>query len=166
MILFIECIIFSILFSFMIFIPLYKNPLGQIMSYPVEIRKRVESLPQYKDCIKAKEKKHLSIKILSIFVFALILCVVAYLSGAKTVTEVFKHVFILFFFVNIYDLFIMDLLIFRNVKKFRIPGTEDMDKEYKNPRHHIIGAFIGTILGIIVATLSAGYLQLFKIIFG
>lgn len=162
MILFIECIVFSILFSLMILIPLYKNPINQIMSYPPEIRKRVENLPQYKDSIKIKEKRHLSIKVISIFIFALILCVVAYLSGATTVEAIFKHVFILFFFVNIYDLFVMDLLIFRNVKKFRIPGTEDMEKEYKNPNHHIKGAAIGTIIGLIVATLSAVYFQIFN----
>ena len=56
----------------------------------------------------------------------------------------------------------MDLLIFRNVKKFRIPGTEDMEKEYKNPNHHIKGAAIGTIIGLIVATLSAVYFQIFN----
>ena len=77
MTLLIECIIFSIIFSLMIFIPLYKNPIGQIMSYPKEIRKRVENLPQYKDSIKKREKKHLSIKIISIFIFALILSIVA-----------------------------------------------------------------------------------------
>ena len=165
MILLLECVIFSVLFSLMIFIPLYKNPIGQIMSYPVEIRRRVESLPQYKDCIKVKKKKHLLIKIISIFAFALILCVVAYFSGAKTTFEVFKHVFVVFFFVNIYDLLVMDLLIFRNVKRFRIPGTEDMDKEYKNPAHHIVGAFIGTVLAIIVATLSAVCFPVLKNIF-
>lgn len=165
MILLIECIVFSILFSLMIFIPLYKNPVGQIMSYPKEIRRRVESLPQYKNSIKKKEKKHLSIKIISIFIFALVLAIVAYFSGAKTFEEVFKHVFILFFFVNLYDLFIMDLLIFRNVKVFRIPGTEDMDKEYKNPTHHIRGAFIGTAIGLVVALLSAIYIQIYNMLF-
>ena len=40
MILLVECIVFSILFSLMIFIPLYKNPINQIMSYPPEIRKK------------------------------------------------------------------------------------------------------------------------------
>lgn len=164
MILLIECIVFSIIFSLCIFIPLYKNPIGQIMSYPVEIRRRVESLPQYQNCIKQRERKHLAIKIISIFVFALILCIVAYLSGAKTFSEVFKHVFLLFFFVNLYDLFVMDLLIFRNVKAFRISGTEDMDKEYKNPRHHILGACIGTGIGIIVALLSAIFMQIFNMI--
>lgn len=165
MILLIECIVFSIVFSLMILIPLYKKPIGQIMSYPKEIRQRVENLPQYKDNIKKKEKKHISIKIVSIFVFAVILALVAYLSGAMTFEKAFKHVFILFTFVNLYDLFIMDLLIFRNVKAFRIPGTEDMDKEYKNPKHHIIGAFIGIIIGLIVAFLSATYIEIFKFIY-
>ena len=165
MILTIECIIISILFSLGIFIPLYKNPVGQIMSYPAKIRKRVESLPQYQNSIKKQEKKHLTIKILAIFVFALILCVIAYFSGAKTFTEVFKHVFIIFLVVNLYDLFIMDLLIFRNVKAFRIPGTEDMDKEYKECWHHIRGAFIGIGIGIVVALLSGLYIQIFNIIF-
>lgn len=164
MVLLIECIVFSVLFSLMIMIPLYKNPIGQIMSYPPEIRKRVESLPQYKDSIKKKEKKHLSIKIISIFVFALVLALVAYFSGAKTFGHVFKHVFILFFFVNLYDLFVMDLLIFRNVKAFRIPGTEDMEEEYKNSKHHIRGAVIGTVMGLLVAILAATYIQIFSII--
>ena len=41
MVLVIECIIICILFSLGIFIPLYKNPVGQIMSYPKKIRERV-----------------------------------------------------------------------------------------------------------------------------
>lgn len=164
MILLIECIVVTILFTLMIFVPLYKNPIGQIMSYPKEIRERVESLPQYKDSIKQKEKKHLSIKIIFVFVIALILCVVAYFSGAKTFVEVFKHTFILFMVVNLYDLFVMDLLIFRNVKAFRIPGTEDMDKEYKNPRHHIVGAVIGTGIGLFVALLSATLMQIYNML--
>ena len=164
MILLVECVAFSILFSLMIFIPLYKNPINQIMSYPPEIRKRVESLSQYKDSIKAKEKRHMSIKIISIFVIALVLCVVAYFSGATTTLEIFKHVFTLFFFVNVYDLIVMDLIIFRNVKRFRIQGTEDMEKEYKNPKHHIFGAIIGTAVGIIVAGLSAIYFEIYRII--
>ena len=162
MVLLIECIIFSVLFSLMIFIPLYKNPIGQIMSYPVEIRRKVESLPQYKDGIRKRERKHLRIKIISIFIIALILCVVAYFSGARTSAEVFKHVFILFLFVNIYDLVVMDLMIFRNVKKFRIPGTEDMDKEYKNPKHHIIGALIGTLIGVLVSLISSSFIQIYN----
>ena len=116
MILTIECIVLCIVFSLVIMIPLYKNPIGQIMSYPKKIRERVESLPQYKDSIKKTEKTHVIVKSLSIFVFPLILTIIAYLSGARTPYEVFRHVFILFFAVNLYDTVVMDIIIFRNVK--------------------------------------------------
>lgn len=160
----IQCIILSIIFTFIILIPLYKNPIRQITSYPPEIRKAIESLPMYKDTIKHREKKHILIKILFVLILPLILGIVAHLSGAETFFEIFKHVFILFFFVNIYDLVVIYLLIFRNVKAFRIPCTEDMDKEYKKPRHHIRGAFIGTIICIVVALLSATYMLIFNML--
>lgn len=108
----IESIIFCILFSIGILLPLAKNPVGQIMSFPVEIRRRVESLPQYKDSIKKKEKRHIWIKILGTFTFVIILAVTAFFSGATTFKEVFLYVFLLFFVVNMYDLFIMDIGIF------------------------------------------------------
>ena len=101
---------------------------------------------------------------ISIFIFALILYIIAYMSGAKTFIQVFKYVFTIFFVVNLYDLLIMDLLIFRNIKKFRIPGTEDMDKEYKECWHHIRGFFIGIGIGIIVSLISTLYIQIFNII--
>ena len=156
MILAIECVALCILFTFGIFVPLYKNPIGQIMSYPKKIREKVESLPEYKDCIKQKEKNHIVIKVFSIFVFAILLYAVAYFSGAKMPEKVFVHVFVLFFVVNVYDLFIMDLLIFRNAKCFRIKGTEHMDKEYKECFHHVRGFFIGIILGTVVSLLASG----------
>ena len=60
-----------------------------------------EDLMKYKDNIKAKEKRHISIKVISVFVIALVLCVVAYFSGAKTKLEIFRHVLTLFLFVLI-----------------------------------------------------------------
>ena len=40
--------------------------------------------------------------------------------------------FTLFFAVNLYDLVVLDWGIFCHSRKLRIPGTEDMEKEYKN----------------------------------
>ncbi len=57
MILAIECFIACVLFTIMILPSLYKEPIKHIMSYPTEIRKRVDSLPQYKDVIQKKRKK-------------------------------------------------------------------------------------------------------------
>lgn len=54
MILFIECVIACAVFTIIILPSLYKEPIKHIMSYPKEIRERVENLPQYKDMIQAQ----------------------------------------------------------------------------------------------------------------
>ncbi len=164
MILAIECFIACLIFTLIILPSLYKEPIKHIMSYPTEIRKRVESLPQYKDVIQKKEKKHLTVKIIAVFMFAIILAVVAYFSGAKSFSKAYIHVFTLFFVVNIYDMIVLDICIFCHSKKTRIPGTEDMDKEYRSPWHHIKGAGIGTIIGAVVALLSGGMVHFISII--
>lgn len=164
MILAIECFIACLIFTLIILPSLYKEPIKHIMSYPTEIRKRVESLPQYKDVIQKKEKKHLTVKIIAVFMFSIILAVVAYFSGAKSFSKAYIHVFTLFFAVNIYDMIVLDIGLFCHSKKTRIPGTEDMDKEYRNPWHHVKGAGIGTIIGAIVALLSGGMVHFISII--
>jgi small-conductance mechanosensitive channel len=133
------------------------------MSYPKEIRERVENLPQYKDIIEAEEKRHLAIKLIAVLIFAIVLAVVAYYSGARNFTSSFFHVFIIFFVVNIYDLIVLDIGVFCHSKRTRIPGTEDMDKEYRNPWHHIRGAVIGTVIGTVVALLSGGIVYLISL---
>ncbi len=164
MILFVECVISCAVFTIIILPSLYKDPIKHIMSYPKEIRERVENLPQYKDVIKGEEKRHLSIKLISVLIFAILLAVVAYYSGAKNFKSAYIHVFILFFVVNIYDMIVLDIGLFCHSKRTRIPGTEDMDKEYKNPWHHIRGAVIGIIIGTVVALLSGAIVHIIGII--
>lgn len=164
MILFIECVISCAVFTLIILPSLYKDPIKHIMSYPKEIIERVENLPQYKDVIKVEKKRHLSIKLISVLIFAIVLAVVAYYSGAKNFKSAYIHVFILFFVVNIYDMIVLDIGLFCHSKRTRIPGTEDMDKEYKNPWHHIRGAVIGIIIGTVVALLSGSIVHIIGII--
>ncbi len=164
MILFIECVIACAVFTIIILPSLYKEPIKHIMSYPKEIRERVENLPQYKDMIQAQEKRHLSIKLIAVLIFAIVLAVVAYFSGAKSFTSAYLHVFILIFVVNIYDMIVLDVGIFCHSKRTRIPGTEDMDKEYRDPWHHIRGAVIGTIIGAVVALLSGGIVHIMSLL--
>jgi small-conductance mechanosensitive channel len=164
MILFIECVIACAVFTIIILPSLYKEPIKHIMSYPKEIRERVENLPQYKDMIQAQEKRHLSIKLIAVLIFAIVLAVVAYFSGAKSFTSAYLHVFILIFVVNIYDMIVLDVGIFCHSKRTRIPGTEDMDKEYRDPWHHIRGAVIGTIIGAVVALLSGGIVHIISLL--
>ncbi|WP_346886077.1 hypothetical protein [Clostridium sp. UBA4395] len=164
MILFVECVISCAVFTLIILPSLYKDPIKHIMSYPKEIRDRVENLPQYKDVIKVEEKRHLSVKLIAVLIFAIVLAVVAYYSGAKNFKSAYIHVFILFFVVNIYDMIVLDIGLFCHSKRTRIPGTEDMDKEYKNPWHHIRGTVIGIVIGTIVALLSGAIVHIIGII--
>lgn len=59
MLLAIECMIACIIFAGIILPTQYKDPVKYIMPYPPEIRKRVESLPEYKNSIKRTEKGHI-----------------------------------------------------------------------------------------------------------
>jgi len=154
MVLLVQCVICCILFTFIILPAQYKDPINMIMSYPPEIRKRVEELPQYQSTIKQREKSHISKKLGGLIFFVIVLSVVAYFSGCRSLGTTFVHVFTLFFVVNIYDLIVLDWGIFCHSRKLRIPGTEDMEKEYKNYGFHVKGTLIGCMLGAVVALLS------------
>ena len=150
MLLAIECAIACLIFSVTILPAQYKNPIKYIMSYPPEIRKRVESLPQYRDSIKSTEKRHIIKKLIAALIFAILLAATAYFSGSKSFQTAFFHVLILFAAVNFFDVFVLDIGIFCHSKKLRIPGTEDMDKEYKDYLFHIKGGIKGILLGLVL----------------
>ena len=69
MILVIECVILCIVFTLIILPVQYKDPMVMIMSYPPNVIKRVEQLPQYAGCIKEREKKHIAKKNIWFFLF-------------------------------------------------------------------------------------------------
>ena len=160
MVLFIQCVVCCLLFTLAILPAQYKDPINMIMSYPPKIRQRVEELPQYKGAIKQREKAHVGKKIFGLIFFVIALSGCAYLSGCRSFSTTFMHVFILFFVVNIYDLIVLDWGIFCHSKKLRIPGTEDMEKEYKDYMFHVRSACIGIVLGLIVALLSGCIIHL------
>ena len=165
MILIIESILLCGLFTLMIIPRLYRNPIDLIMSYPTKIRKRVEELPEYKDVIKTKEKKQTILKFCMVLIYIIIFTVISYFSGARTFLSAFIHTFILFLIVNIYDLVILDIILFCNSKKVIIKGTEDMIKEYKSPIHHIKGALLGICFGTIVAVMTGILMSLINKIY-
>lgn len=150
-----ESIVICIMFTIIVMVPVYKNPISMIASYPPEIRARVESLPQYKDSIKKKEKSHIIRKVISCLIAVFFLAALVWFSGAKTFDSAFFYSFGLFFVVNMYDMLVLDIGITCHDKRIRIPGTEDMDKEYRSIRHHVIGAVKGTCIGAVVSLLAA-----------
>ena len=71
---------------------------------------------------------------------------------------------VIFIVVNVYDLIVLDWGVFCHSQKLRIPGTEDMEKEYKDYMFHVRGACIGIVLGLVVALLSGGIIHLMSAI--
>lgn len=164
MMLFIQCLIACVLFTVLILPAQYRDPLSQFASYPTAIKKRVCELPQYKDFIASVEQKNWKRKIAGTLLIALLLGGVAYFSGKRSFEMAFYHVFVLFFVVNMYDLIVFDLIIFCHSRKLMIPGTEDMKEEYKDPKHHILGAVKGCAIGTVVALVSAAFVILLSLI--
>ena len=154
-----QSIILSGLFTLHIVLEM-KNPIKGIMSYPPAIRKRVESLPQYQGTIGAEKREHMAKKLVSVFVFAVLFAVVCWFSGANTFTSAFLHSFGLFAVVNLWDLLVLDLLWFCHSKRVRLPGTEDMVKEYTSPWHHVLGFGMGLAIGAVVSLLAGGLVAL------
>ena len=155
MMLLVQCLVLCAVFSLAILPAQYRNPLSQFASYPTAIKKRVYGLPQYKDAIASVEQRHWKRKILGALLIVALMAGAAYFSGNKTFDTAFIHVFILLSAVNLYDLIVLDLIVFCHSKKLMIPGTEDMKEEYRKPTHHIIGALKGFVISAVAALLAA-----------
>lgn len=159
MIFFIQSVILCGLFTFAI-VKGMKDPIKGIMSYPPMIRKRVESLPQYQGTIHQEKRAHMAKKLLAVPISAVILASTCWLAGARTFSSSLLHGFGLFLVVNLWDLIVLDWFWFCRSPKVRLPGTEDMDKEYRDPWFHLRGFFIGVGIGAVVSLLSTGIIVL------
>lgn len=156
MIFLIESIVLCALFTLAIILPLMRNPIKGIMSFSPAIRKRVESLPQYQGTIHQEERAHIGKKLIAVPVLATVLAAACWLGGARTFSSAFLHGFGLFIVVNLWDLVVLDWLWFCRSPRVRLPGTEDMDKEYRDPWFHLRGFGIGIGIGAVISLLCAG----------
>lgn len=91
----------------------------------------------------------------------IILAVCAYIAGAERFLEGFGLAFGLMVWIGAYDTFFLDWVLFANMKRFRLEGTEHMDKEYHQKWFHLKGMlFPGIVFALIPAAL-VGFIILF-----
>lgn len=149
----IEIIVMLVLFSCMTLIPLLKNPVSYIHDYPKEIQdeyfkthEKIETAPF--------SKRVILIKSVAILVFAAIFVFAAWLAGADSFLEGFLFSLAVFFVVGAYDTFFLDWVLFAKVKRFRLPGTEHMDREYAQKWFHLKGMlFPGSLFAVVLAVI-------------
>ena len=59
-----------------------------------------------------------------------------------------------------YDCFVLDWVLFANMKSVRLPGTEHMDREYHQKKYHFIRSCIGMALGLIPCLICGGIVEM------
>ncbi len=91
---------------------------------------------------------------LGVLVFTAILLGCALLAGARTFRQGFWLTFGLMVWIGAYDTFFLDWVLFANLKRFRLEGTEHMDKAYHQKWFHLKGMlFPGIVFALIPAAL-------------
>ena len=124
-----------------------------IHNYPPDIQEEYFKTHERVD-VSGKSKSVILAKSLGILVFMGILFVCALLANAKTFWQGFVLAFGLMVWIGAYDTFFIDWVLFANLKCFRLPGTEHMDKAYHQKWFHLKGMlFPGIVFGLIPAAL-------------
>ena len=148
MVLFIECIIAIVLFTIIVMPVALINPKYIVGDYPPEIVKRCIELNIIPERKTRFTKKEIIKKVIACILFVILLAYIVYkFNGANTFASGFINSYIIWLVVCWYDALILDCIFFCNVKRFRIPGTEDMN-EYKDYLFHIKGSIRGSLIGL------------------
>ena len=151
----IELIILFLLFGFIAIGMLFINPLSFISDYPPEIQEQY-----YKSQHKEATKETLTVimkikKIIAIIVFTFIFAWMLHIAGAKNFIEGVLLSYIIIFLLFAWDTFFLDWVLFANIKRIRLPGTEHMDKEYHQKWFHVKVCFPMIPVFLIMGILSS-----------
>ncbi len=150
-----ECAIFAVAFGALVFGMLLINPVSFISDYPPEIQERYYT-SRHKE--KAKEKltvimvaKKVSAMIAYIFLFAWM----AHKAGAETFGEGLLLAYGYMLVWAAFDTLVLDFVLFPRIRRVRLPGTEDMDKEYRQKWFHVKAMLpvvpVFAVAGVIIA---------------
>ena len=149
----IEMAVFAVLFTVMCFKTTGGNNTVQVENYPPDIQEeyfktheRIPTAPLSKRVIITKS--------IALLVFAVILVIMALLAGAKSFTQGFLFAFGMMAWIGAYDTFFIDWVLFANMKRFRLEGTEHMDKAYHQKWFHLKGMlFPGIVFALLPSAL-------------
>ena len=151
----IELLIMFLVFGFLAFGLLLINPLTFISDYPPEIQEEYYR-SQNKEATREKLTALMKIKkVVALIVFMFLFAWMIHIAGAKTFVQglLLSYVYALAIFA--WDTFFIDWVLFANVKKIRLPGTEHMDKEYHQKWFHVKVCFPMIPVFAVIGVLSS-----------
>ena len=133
----IECVMLMAVFGSLVFGMLLANPLTFISDYPPEIQERYYR-SQHKEASKAVLTKLMMVKkVTALIVCSFLFAWMAHAAGAVTFLEGLFTIYGYILGWAAFDTCVLDWLLFPNIKRVRLPGTEDMDKEYHQKWFHV-----------------------------
>lgn len=150
----IEAVLFAAVFTAIVFLAARKkHSAASIHNYPPDIREEYFKTHERVD-VTYRSKKVMLAKSFGILLFTGILLICSIIAGAETFIQGFVFSFGLMFWIGAYDTFLIDWVLFANLKMFRLEGTEHMDKAYHQKWFHLKGMlFPGLVFGLISALL-------------
>ena len=154
MIIICETVIMTIAFTAMVMIPLVKNPVWWIHDYPKDIQeeyfKTHERVPS-----EFFSKSVLVKKGCALLVVLVLMLVLMKMAGAYGFWSALALSYGIWLFIDWYDCFFLDWVLFANMKAVRLPGTEHMDKAYHQKRYHFVQSLWGMLIGLIPCIIGA-----------
>jgi hypothetical protein len=133
----VELVIMCALFLGLVMGMLLISPLSFVSDYPPEIQEAYYR-SQHKEAVKEKLTIIMIVKkIVAIIVFMFVFAWMLHIAGAESFCQgvLLSYLYILVGFA--WDTFFMDWVLFPSIKRFRLPGTEHMDKEYHQKWFHV-----------------------------
>lgn len=155
----IELLVVIVCFMLVVTIPVTINPVSFISDFPPEIQEEY-----YRSQHLEKKKEVLSramiIKKVIAVIAALFLCAwMAHIAGADTFWQGALLAFSYVAVIGAFDTFILDWIFFPRVKRWRLPGTEHMDKEYRQKWFHLKGVLVVIPLGVVFSAVTGAVMM-------
>lgn len=133
----IELIVMCLVFLFLVIGMLLISPLTFISDYPPEIQAEYYR-SQHKEATKEKLTTIMKIKkIVAVVVFMFLFAWMLHVAGAETFLQGLLLSYLYMIILFAWDTFFLDWVLFANIKKIRLPGTEHMNKEYHQKWFHV-----------------------------
>ena len=129
----IMCLVFLVLVMGLLFI----SPLTFISDYPPEIQEQYYK-SQNKESVKEQMTLAMKIKkVVALIAFMFIFAWMLHIAGADSFIQgvLLSYLYMLVLFA--WDTFFLDWILFANIKRLRLPGTEHMEREYHQKWFHI-----------------------------
>ncbi|MFP3155937.1 hypothetical protein LQZ18_16250 [Lachnospiraceae bacterium ZAX-1] len=121
-------------------------------SYPDEIQHIVRQYPTLNEKIKttAPVVSFLS----NVLMFGIIILVFGFFIKQENFVDNFICLLILGQCLNAFDFLVIDMLWWRNSKRIRFTGTEDLQSVYRNSKKHFISFLKGILVFLMIAVMD------------